>query len=229
MPVKAIGADKVEQQFNRLNLDLPNLQQRFLDEISKTTIELLKQNTPKDTGILANSWYESARTNNYIIITTKDSTPAKYKANNNEKLRYVLYGTRPHTILPKEAQALKFEYPKGSGEYVFAKKVNHPGTQPNNFLASVLYAISLNIDAVMRRLMKQSHPYYSNIGVGTLHGYTITGARSKWIRTSSNIGGLTGNSYRQKGARKYMSIRKTNYGQRITGRARTRPRRPRIS
>ena len=44
---------------------------------------------------------------------------------------HVEFGTVPHVILPKNAKALRF---KGKGgKYVFAKRVNHPGTEPNPF------------------------------------------------------------------------------------------------
>lgn len=46
---------------------------------------------------------------------------------------FVEYGTRPHTITPDDAQALNFSV---GGQEVFAKKVEHPGTEPQPFLRS---------------------------------------------------------------------------------------------
>jgi hypothetical protein len=40
---------------------------------------------------------------------------------------YVLFGTKPHEIKAKNAKALKTPYG-------YFKKVNHPGTKPNDFL-----------------------------------------------------------------------------------------------
>ena len=40
-------------------------------------------------------------------------------------------GTRAHVIMPRSARRLVFQVP--SGVTVFAKKVNHPGTKPQNF------------------------------------------------------------------------------------------------
>jgi hypothetical protein len=40
-------------------------------------------------------------------------------------------GTRPHTIRPRNAQALRFVI---GGRVVYAKVVHHPGTKPNPFL-----------------------------------------------------------------------------------------------
>ncbi len=48
---------------------------------------------------------------------------------------FVINGTRPHQIRPVRAQALRFTV---GGRVVFAKLVNHPGTQPNDFLNKAL-------------------------------------------------------------------------------------------
>lgn len=49
--------------------------------------------------------------------------------------QWVINGTRPHQIRPVRAQALRFTT---GGRIVFAKLVNHPGTQPNDFLGKAL-------------------------------------------------------------------------------------------
>ena len=45
--------------------------------------------------------------------------------------KHVEFGTLPHIITPKNKKALKF---KSGGKTIFAKRVNHPGTRPNNFI-----------------------------------------------------------------------------------------------
>jgi HK97 gp10 family phage protein len=50
---------------------------------------------------------------------------------------YVEFGTAPHIIRPKDADALKFS---GSDGPVFAKVVNHPGTRPQPFIRTTLKA-----------------------------------------------------------------------------------------
>jgi len=49
--------------------------------------------------------------------------------------QWVINGTRPHQIRPVRAQALRFTT---GGRVVFARLVNHPGTQPNDFLNKAL-------------------------------------------------------------------------------------------
>jgi len=47
-------------------------------------------------------------------------------------------GTRPHEIVPRRARVLRF--PASGGGYVFAMRVNHPGTKPNPYLTNALQA-----------------------------------------------------------------------------------------
>jgi Bacteriophage HK97-gp10, putative tail-component len=44
-------------------------------------------------------------------------------------------GTKPHIILPRRAQTLRFY---SHGKIVYSKMVHHPGTQPNKYLTDNL-------------------------------------------------------------------------------------------
>jgi hypothetical protein len=48
---------------------------------------------------------------------------------------FVEHGTRPHTIRPKRAKALRWVGPSGP---IFAKKVEHPGTRAQPWLAPAI-------------------------------------------------------------------------------------------
>jgi hypothetical protein len=51
------------------------------------------------------------------------------------QLGFLLFGTRPHLILPRVKKVLRFV---GRGSVVFAKRVNHPGTRKNDFITKNL-------------------------------------------------------------------------------------------
>lgn len=78
----------------------------------------LKLATPVDTGRLRNS----------IKVFIEGQTLKIFMA---EHGLFVEFGTLPHTITPKNKKALAF-----NGTVV--KKVNHPGTRPNNFIRRTL-------------------------------------------------------------------------------------------
>jgi hypothetical protein len=74
---------------------------------------------PVDTSNLKNSMTHQVESNAVKIGSPVDYAP------------HVELGTKPHVIEPKNAKALAF---KIGGELIFAKKVNHPGTEPHPFL-----------------------------------------------------------------------------------------------
>lgn len=78
---------------------------------------------PVDTGRLKNSISFNVKDEDTIEISMASYGEA------------VEFGTLPHIIRPKSKKALKF---KSGGETVFAKKVNHPGTQPQPFIRRTL-------------------------------------------------------------------------------------------
>lgn len=53
---------------------------------------------------------------------------------------YVEDGTRPHEIRPRTKKALRWPSRGGPGGWAFAKRVMHPGTRPQPFMAPALEA-----------------------------------------------------------------------------------------
>jgi hypothetical protein len=72
----------------------------------------------------------------------KTSRPSVTVVAGSRNIDYTWYedqGTRPHVILPRNKQFLRF-VDKG-GRIVFAKRVNHPGTTGSHFIErSMIYA-----------------------------------------------------------------------------------------
>lgn len=80
----------------------------------------VRNTSPVDTGLMRSRTTVRATPTvaGYQIEAVADTTYA----------RFVADGTRPHTIRPRNARALRFQV---GGKTVFAMRVNHPGTQPN--------------------------------------------------------------------------------------------------
>lgn len=81
----------------------------------------------KDTGRLRQSinWkYGRNAIGPYVDI----GSPLRYAYLHHE-------GTRPHLIVPKKAQVLRFS---SRGTIVYTHKVRHPGTKPNRYLTDNL-------------------------------------------------------------------------------------------
>jgi hypothetical protein len=63
---------------------------------------------------------------------------------------FVEFGTKPHTIVPKEKQAL---YWPGAAHPV--RSVNHPGTKPNQFMERIIAESKDEIDAMFGTALNQ--------------------------------------------------------------------------
>ena len=96
----------------------------------------LKLATPVDTGRLRNSIKVFQTSKGLRIFMAEHGL-------------FVEFGTLPHTITPRNKKALNW---KGASHPV--KKVNHPGTRPNNFIRRTLrrklpLIITKNIERVL--------------------------------------------------------------------------------
>jgi len=95
-----------------------------LRRFAEGVVEAARSKAPKRSGYLASQ---------ISSVVEKDSAAIYAKAPYSA---YVEFGTRPHLILPKRARALRFEV---DGEVVFARRVHHPGTQPQPYLFPAVY------------------------------------------------------------------------------------------
>ncbi len=77
MPVEIIGADRVAAQFAKL-ANISNAD--FINVISQSTLSLLRNNTPVDTGELRDSWREFEKTDNMVSIGVNPSQIIKLKS-----------------------------------------------------------------------------------------------------------------------------------------------------
>lgn len=94
---------------------------QILKESAIKCEEIVRREAPVDTGKLRQEIHHFTKGNFQSGVQTK-----------NQYWVHVEYGTAPHTIKPANGKLLKF---KGkNGEYVYAKKVNHPGTRANPFV-----------------------------------------------------------------------------------------------
>ena len=110
-------SDILQLETNKIALDLQNN---------------IKKEAPYDQGRLKRSIRVDTRMHDTFSIITGyyDESVAPHGD-------FVLMGTKPHVITPKSKKALKTPYG------VF-KKVNHPGTKPNDFLGRGLAATIAN-------------------------------------------------------------------------------------
>ena len=113
---------EVKVKTSRLKLEALNLKRaagKLIQELSDYAEKTMREEAPEKTGALEKSIRRTVSG-----FESEISPQVPYAV-------YVEYGTRPHTITPVRARALRFEV---GGEPVFTRLVHHPGTKPNPFV-----------------------------------------------------------------------------------------------
>ena len=105
--------DEIKQ---KIEMALPSIARRIQNELIMVC--------PVDTGRLKNSIKVSSTEEGLLIWMVSYG-------------KFIEFGTPPHLITPKDKQALKFKGGK-KGEFVFSKKVKHPGSRPNPFIRNTI-------------------------------------------------------------------------------------------
>jgi len=96
-----------------------------------------KDRAPVDTGRL--------RASITTDLIEKRGIPMVKVGTNVEYAPYVEFGTDPHVITPDSKEALQWTDPE-TGEPVFAKRVEHPGTESQPFLLPAVDAVRSRIN-----------------------------------------------------------------------------------
>lgn len=112
-----------------------------LADASNELFDEIVKNTPKVTGHLANHWSQKLISENERLID-----------NNLYYAEYVIDGTRPHEIKPRTAGALSFVV---NGHTIFAKRVEHPGNQPNPFVEDSILTIEARLEAIVAKNLQE--------------------------------------------------------------------------
>ena len=120
---------------------LNNLDKEYQKEIIRETTQDLYENVKElaknhiDTGTLEKNIRHEYSDDEGEVRICNDGMMVDW---NGKKLNYalfVIFGSKPHTITPKKKKALRWE---GLNDFVFAKKVSHPGYKGDDFLYKAL-------------------------------------------------------------------------------------------
>lgn len=110
---------------DKLQFDDEEFWQNLYVDIQDIFLEALIDATPIDTGMTGASWKIKRQGNSILIYNER-----------GDIIKFLEEGTGPHTIRPKPGKrALKFTI---NGRDVFAKKVEHPGTEALHFVFNVM-------------------------------------------------------------------------------------------
>lgn len=107
---------------------------RGLERIAIRVAQEARNNAP----VAKNQWGTGGGKNlRQSINYTYDSSTGGYVVRADKPYAlYVDQGTKPHVILPRFKKFLAWRDP--SGKWVYAKRVNHPGTKPTHFFTDAV-------------------------------------------------------------------------------------------
>lgn len=100
---------------------------QYLTKLGAKLTLLAKVQVGVDTGALK-------RSINYRLVKSSSGLGVRVGSDNRIALMHH-QGTRPHIIVPRKAQTLRFY---SRGRIVYSKLVHHPGTKPNRYLTDNL-------------------------------------------------------------------------------------------
>lgn len=96
----------------------------WLREQGRRLVDLVQEEAPKKSG-------DFARGHRFQTRVNGKETTLTVTAENKKLAGWILKGTRAHIIVPRKAKALRFVI---GDTVIFAKKVHHPGTNPNKYI-----------------------------------------------------------------------------------------------
>lgn len=117
--------------------------------------EVIQRRTPVKSGDTQRSW-------TIHMHQAEDSILWEISPDNREDIvTFLEFGTKPHVILPKKPGGVLAFYWEKIGEFVFLKKVNHPGTKPLGLVRITQDEIYQESEAMAYRLLAQLKQVWS--------------------------------------------------------------------
>jgi hypothetical protein len=128
--------ERIKGRITKAQQQIINYATEDLRDYGRVLRAKIAEEAPKKTGVLASTVRINTRqagTKNVHLEVTMGN-----KSRPEVVVKSVLFGSKRHVIVPRKAKVLRFV--SSGGGVVFAKRVNHPGTRPNNFLERALAA-----------------------------------------------------------------------------------------
>lgn len=135
-----MNADKLIGKINTHDARMQRAIARWQDVAGGVLLKETQGEAPVKRGILRDSLYVQASG-----TSVKVATKLPYA-------KYVVNGTRAHTIRPVGSKALRFRI---GSRVIFAKSVRHPGTKPNRFLQRALDNKRIFIKSLLSQFVTQ--------------------------------------------------------------------------
>ena len=131
----------------------------FWDDVQDEFLENLERRAAPhiDTGIMQRNLYSKRITNGVEAGISSDGMMVNWNGARVNYAAFVLHGTRPHIIEPRNKKALRWT--GENGRFMFAKKVKHPGYKGDDFLTKAAEDTMDNLQKILDENLKQAGVY----------------------------------------------------------------------
>lgn len=130
-----------------------SLAQEIISKVTQDAFSNVKNRAKKHyvTGTMENNIFRiiSKKSLTGVVGIEDNGMMVDLKGKSVNYAIFVLYGTKPHTIKPKDKKAIR--YPSVNS-FVFSKSVQHPGYKGDNFLNDGVEDTYKNIDSIISRI-----------------------------------------------------------------------------
>lgn len=116
-----------------------NLQNAVIDDMAQVAYDAVEAGAGKHrgrTGLLWQSVYNKQIEGGREVGHDPSELTVDWRGGTNRAL-FVLLGTRPHKIRPRERKVLRWAH---GNDFIFAREVNHPGYRGDDYLTAAATA-----------------------------------------------------------------------------------------
>ena len=124
----------------------------IIEEATHDLFENVKKHAKKHTrsGNMEDNITFRVRKNQGMVYIEDNGMMVEHKGKKINYATFVLFGTRPHKIVPKEKKLLRFTSIKG---WVSKHVVKHPGYKGDNFLKTARDATFAKLDKIIDKVV----------------------------------------------------------------------------
>jgi len=144
------GIDAINKKLRSLDRDLAH---ELIKDVTKDAYRNIKKRALKHyvTGTMEdNIFFHVSKSKLEGAVGIDDNgMMVEWKGKDINYALFVLLGTKPHNIKPKEKKVLRYN---NIGEFVFAKSVKHPGYKGDDFMEKGLQDTMNNLDSTIARI-----------------------------------------------------------------------------
>lgn len=150
-----IRVDGISQAVTQLRAIPEHLKEAVIGDMAQLAFEKMQAGAGRHrgrTGFLFKSIYKRPIKDGQEVGHDPDLLTVDWRGGTNRAV-FVLFGTRPHKILPKNRKALRWAH---GNDFIFAKSVKHPGYIGDDYMTAAAQEAIKAFEQIVDKRMKDA-------------------------------------------------------------------------